>query len=137
MNTCVLYFSRTGNTKRLAQAIADLAKAPIYDLTSAPASAIENCDLLILGTPVEGASPAKETAAFINSLPATSGKKAILFTTYRIFGNERTMKTMEKVLADKGYKTVLKVSKKGMKPEEAADFTKVLDEVKKALEKMA
>lgn len=46
------------------------------------------------------------------------------------------MKTIEKVLADKGYKTVLKVSKKGMKPEEETDFTKVLDEIKKALEKM-
>jgi flavodoxin len=136
MNTCVLYFSRTGNTKRLAQAIADLTKAPIYDLTSVERSVIENCDLLILGTPVEGASPTKEAMAFVENLPSTTGKKAILFTTYRLFGNERTMKTIEKVLVDKGYKTVLKVSKKGMKPEEEADFTKVLDEVKKALEKM-
>ena len=137
MNACVLYFSRTGNTKRLAQAIADLAKAPIYDLTSAPASAIENCDLLILGTPVEGASPTKEAMTFVESLPLTDGKKAILFTTYRVFGNERTMKTIEKVLADKGYKTVLKVSKKGMKPEQEADFTKILDEVKTELNKMS
>ena len=135
MNTCVLYFSRTGNTKRLAQAIADLAKAPIYDLTSVERSVIENCDLLILGTPVEGSSPTKEARAFVENLPSTTGKKAILFTTYRLFGNERTMKTIEKVLVDKGYETVLKVSKKGMKPEEEADFTKVLDEVKKALEK--
>jgi flavodoxin len=136
MNTCVLYFSRTGNTKRLAQAIADLAKAPIYDLTSVERSVIENCDLLILGTPVEGSSPTKEARAFVENLPSTTGKKAILFTTYRLFGNERTMKTIEKVLVDKGYETVLKVSKKGMKPKEEADFTKVLDEVKKALEKM-
>ena len=84
MNACVVYFSRTGNTKRLAQAIADTAKAPIFDLASTQPSAIENFDLLILGTPVEGASPAKETAAFIESIPKVDGKRAILFCTNRL-----------------------------------------------------
>lgn len=134
MNPCVLYFSRTGNTKRLAQAIADATKATIYDLASAQRSAIENCDLLILGTPVEGASPAKETVAFIEGMSQTQGKKVILFCTYRAFGNERTMKNMEKKLAAKGYQTIAKVSKKGMNPDKEADFSDVLAEVKKALE---
>jgi flavodoxin len=107
MNTCVVYFSRTGNTKRLAQAIADTAKAPIYDIASAQPSAIENCDLLILGTPVEGARPAKETLEFIEGILKVEGKKAILFCTYRLFGNSRTLKAMEKALAAKGYETVL------------------------------
>jgi flavodoxin len=135
MNVCVVYFSRTGNTKRLAQAIADATKAPIYDLASAQPSAIENFDLLILGTPVEGASPAKETVTFIENMPQTQGKKVILFCTYRAFGNERTMKNMEKRLAGKGYQIVARVSKKGMKPEKEADFSEVVAEVRKALEK--
>ena len=135
MNACIVYFSRTGNTKRLAQAIADATKAPIYELTSALPSAFEKCDILILGTPVEGASPAKETLAFIESMPQTQNKKVILFCTYRAFGNERTMKNMEKKLSPKGYQTIAKVSKKGMNPEKAADFSKVVDEVRKALEK--
>ena len=135
MNPCIIYFSRTGNTKRLAQAIADATKAPIYDLASAQPSAIENCDLLILGTPVEGASPAKETVAFIEGMPQTQGKKVILFCTYRAFGNERTMKNMEKRLAAKGYQTVAKVSKKGMKPEKESDFSDIIADVRKALEK--
>jgi flavodoxin len=135
MNICVIYFSRTGNTKRLAQAIADSAKAPISDLASIQPSTLENCDLLILGTPVEGSSPAKETVAFIEAMPKVEGKKAILFCTYRLFGNSRTMNAMEKALAAKGYETLLKVSKKGMKPEKEADFSEILSEVKKALEK--
>jgi flavodoxin len=135
MNPCVVYFSRTGNTKRLAQAIADIVKAPIFDLTSTQPSVISNFDLLILGTPVEGSSPAKETVAYMDSIPKVEGKKAILFCTYRIFGNERTMKAMEKKLEPKGYTTILKVSKKGMKPEKEADFSDVLNEVKKALGK--
>ena len=134
MNTCVVYFSRTGNTKRLAQAIADTAKAPIYDIAATLSSTIENFGLLIIGTPVEGARPAKETLAFIENMSQKEGRKAILFCTYRLWkGN--TLKILEKELAAKGYETVLSVGKKGMKPDKEADFSEVLGEVKKVLEK--
>ncbi|MCW3984004.1 MAG: flavodoxin domain-containing protein [Candidatus Bathyarchaeota archaeon] len=135
MNACVVYFSRTGNTKKFAQAIADATKAPLYDLNSAATSTLENCDLLIFGTPVEGASPTKEALTYIENMPTVSGKKAILFCTYRLFGNQRAMKTVEKALSARGYETILKVSKKGMKPEQQqVDFSKELAQVKKALE---
>jgi flavodoxin len=136
MNAVVVYFSRTGNTKRLGQAIADAAKAQIFDLTITQPSAIEGFDLLILGTPVEGASPAKETAAFVATMKPAQGKKAILFCTYKMFGNERTMKAIEKELTAKGYETILKVSKKGMSPEKEAAFSEVVSEVKKTLDKL-
>lgn len=136
MNGCVVYFSRTGNTKRLAQAIADTAKVAIFDIARTTPSTIETYDLLILGTPVEGSSPAKETKTFIESMTKAENKKAILFCTYRIFGNERTMKVIEKELKSKGYETILKVSKKGIKPDKEADFSDVIVEVKKTLEKL-
>ncbi|MGE5556103.1 MAG: flavodoxin family protein [Methanocella sp.] len=136
MKPIVVYFSRTGNTKRLAQAIAEATNAPIYDTAQADPEKIAQYDLFIFGCPVEGASPAKEAAEYIAALPAASSKKAILFTTYRLFGNERTMKAIEKDLAAKGYETLLKVSKKGMKPEEPADFSKVLSEVNQTLQKI-
>ena len=135
MKTCVVYFSRTGNTKRLAQAIADTANAPIFDMAATQPSAIEDFDLLIIGTPVEGSSPAKEASAFIESMPKMEGKKAILFCTNRLFGSGRTMKIMEKTLESKGCKTVLKVSKKGMRSDKESDFSSVLAEVKKTVEK--
>jgi flavodoxin len=135
MNPCVLYFSRTGNTKRLAEAIANLAKAPLFDIASSEPSIVEKYDPLFIGTPVEGSSPAKEARAFVQTLPKAEGKKVVLFCTFRIFGNKRTMKALEKELKGKGYRTVLSVSKKGMKPDQPADFSKVLNEVKKVLEK--
>ncbi len=131
MNAAVVYLSRTGNTKRFAEAIADTAKAPIYELSQADPAKIAAVDLLIFGTPVEGSSPTKEALAYIANMPTVSGKKAILFVTYRIFGNERTMKVVEKELAAKGYETVLKVSKKDMKPDKEADFSQALAEIKK------
>ncbi len=135
MNIGIFYLSRTGNTKRFAQAIAEVTKASLYDIASTEPSTVEKVDLLILGTPVEGSSPTKEALAFIENMPKAEGKKAILFCTYKIFGNNRTLKNMEKQLANKGYETLLMVSKKGMKPEKPADFSDALAEIKKALEK--
>jgi len=135
MDPCVIYFSRTGNTKRLAQAIADAVNAPIMDISGTLPSTIETFDLLILGTPVEGSSPAKETTVFIEGMNRIEGGKSILFCTYRIFGNNRTMNVMEKELKRKGYQTILKVSKKGMKPDKEADFSEIINEIKKALGK--
>lgn len=136
MNAAVVYFSRTGNTKRVAEAIAETAKAPAYEISQAEAAKIADVDLLIFGTPVEGASPAKEALAYLQSLPTVSGKKAIIFCTWKLFGNERTMKAIEKELSAKGYETVLKVSKKGMKPGQDADLSKVQSEVASALGKI-
>src|SRR3972149_1452888 len=121
MKTCVLYFSRTGNTKRLAEAISDLAKAPIFDIASSEPSVVENYDLLILGTPVEGFRPAKETVEFVERLPKTEGKKAILFCTHALWKGS-TFKVLEKELSRKGYDIILSVSKKGVKPDMPADL---------------
>ncbi|XHH10322.1 MAG: flavodoxin family protein [Candidatus Bathyarchaeia archaeon] len=134
MNTAIFYMSRTGNTKRFAQAIADQTKAPIHDITITEPSETAKFDLLFFGTPVEGASPTKETTAFIDATPALNGKKAVLFVTYRFFGNKRTMNAMEKKLKQKGCETVLMVSKKGMKPENTSvDFSEALAEIKQVL----
>jgi flavodoxin len=135
MKPCVLYFSRTGNTKRMAEAIAEYVKAPLFDIASSQPSIVEKYDLLFIGTPVEGASPTKEARAFVQALPKADGKKVILFCTHRIFGNKRTLKALKKEMDGKGYMTLLGVTKRGMKPDQPADFSEALGEIKKALEK--
>jgi flavodoxin len=134
MNTCVLYFSRTGNTKRVAEAISDSLEAPAFDIASSEPSIVENYDLLIIGTPVEGSRPAKETSAFIERLPKVAGKKTILFCTTALWRGS-TFKILEKELASKGYDNILSVSKKGVQPDKPADFSDSIDEIKKVLEK--
>ncbi|MGF3522102.1 MAG: flavodoxin family protein [Candidatus Bathyarchaeia archaeon] len=132
MKPCIVYFSRTGNTKRLAEAIADLAKAPLFDIASSDPSVVENYDFLFVGTPVEGFRPAKETLNFVERLPNGEGKKTVLFCTYALFKGV-TFSALEKVLASKGYKCILKVSKRGMRPNKPADFLQCISEIKKAL----
>jgi hypothetical protein len=46
---------------------------------------------------------------------------------WKLFGNERTMKAMEKELSSKSYTTILRVSKKGMKPEKEANFCIIIN----------
>ena len=135
MKPAVIYFSRTGNTKRLAEAIAGELKAPIFAMSETQSSALLDFDLLAVGTPVEGSSPAKEASAFIASMPKTEGKKAVVFCTNRIFGSGRTMNKVEKMLEAKGYETILKVSKRGMQPSKETDFSDILAQVKTTLEK--
>ena len=134
MKTCVLYFSRTGNTKRMAEAIAEATKAPTFNIASSEPSIAENYDLLILGTPVEGFRPAMETVAFVERLPKAEGKKAILFCTCALWKG-RTFKVLEKELSRKGYDIILSVSKKGMTPGKPADFSDSINKIQKALEK--
>ena len=132
MRTCVLYLSRTGNTRRLAEAISDLLKTPIFDIAKSEPSIITDFDLLILGTPVTGFQPSPEVLYFIERLPEGEGKKTILFCTY-VLAKGRTFKILEKELSKKGFSTILRVSKKGVKPSKA-DFADVLDEVARVVE---
>lgn len=133
MKPCVLYFSRTGNTKRMAEAIAESTKAPAFDIASSDSSVVEDFDLLILGTPVEGFRPAKETMDFVGRLPKTKGKKAILFCTHALWKGS-TFKILEKELFSKGYDTILSVSKK-MRKYQTPDFSENVTKIKQVLEK--
>jgi hypothetical protein len=117
----------------LAEAISDLLKAPVFDISAVPEpSVVRDFDLLVIGTPVTGLSPAPEVQYFVKRLPDCTGKKAILFCTYAI-RQGGTLKVLEKELAQKGCATILCVSKRGVKPSKA-DFADVLDEVSKAVE---
>ena len=134
MKACVLYISRTGNTKRLAEAISELLKAPVFNIADAPEPSVtQDFDLLVIGTPVMGLRPTPEVRSFVKRLPEGAGKKTILFCTYAI-KQGGTLKALEKELATKGYINILKVSKRGVKPSKA-DFSDVLDEINKAVEK--
>jgi flavodoxin len=132
MKPCILYFSRTGNTKSMAEAIAEAIKAPVFAIASSDPSVVEAFDLLIVGTPVEGFNPAKETTAFVERLPKTEGKKAILFCTCALWKG-RTFGSLKKKLSSKGYETILSTSKK-MKKDTPADFSDNITEIQKALD---
>jgi flavodoxin len=132
MKACVIYFSLYGNTRRFAEAISNYLKIPVFDLTTSDPSIVENFDLMILGTPVHGFSPARRVLSFVKNLPEGNGKKSIIFCTYAI-RKGRTLKKLENELGDKGYTTILSVSKRGLKLS-TQDFSDAINEIETVLE---
>jgi flavodoxin len=132
MKACVVYFSLYGNTRRFAEAISNYLKIPVFDLTTSDPSIVENFDLMILGTPVHGFSPARRVLSFVKNLPEGNGKKSIIFCTYAI-RKGRTLKKLENELGDKGYTTILSVSKRGLKLS-TQDFSDAINEIETVLE---
>jgi len=135
MKTAVFYFSRTGNTKRFAEAISESLKVPLFDITSLQPSSATDYDLLIIGTPVNGLKAAPEVFSFIQKLPEGVNKKTILFCTYAL-AKGSTFKILEQELSKKGYTNLLTVSKRGIKPNKT-DFANALNEITKCVENSA
>ena len=127
MKACVLYFSLTGNTKRFAESISNSLSLPIFDLATSKSSIVEDYDVIIIGTPVHGLPPAKPVSSFIEKLPKANEKKTIIFLTYAI-RKGKANKKLEKELANKGYRTILSLSKRGLKLGEQ-DFTASIDQI--------
>ena len=113
MKACVLFFSQTGNTRKFAEIISESLKIQVaHDITNTEPSVVADYDVIILGTPVHGFNPSRESLSFVESLPEGNSKNAILFCTYRLWkGN--TFGKLKKALKKKNYNTVLCVSAKG------------------------
>lgn len=97
MNICVAYHSRTGNTKIVAEAIAQALHTAAWDIAEIKDL---NCDLLILGGAVYAAGLDKKLTAFLKGLNGTSAKRAVLFGTSA--GGKKPFGMMKRLLKDKG-----------------------------------
>ena len=135
MKTAVFYLSRTGNTKRFAEAISESLKVPHFSIKSLEPASTTDYDLLIIGTPVNGFRAAPEVLSFVQKLPEGENKKTILFCTYAL-AKGSTLKILEQELSKKGYKNLLTVSKRGVKLNKT-DFSDALTEINKCIENSA
>ncbi len=86
MKIAVRYYSKTGNTKKLAEAIADALDIKAFDLTK---SVDQDTDVLFLGSSVYAAGISGEVKQFISSLDENIGtvvnfsSAAVLESTYK------------------------------------------------------
>jgi flavodoxin len=124
MKTLVVYYSRSGNTRRVAEMIAQRMGADVQELVDrrtrkglmgwlrSGRDAIKGesaeleplsfqpreYDLIVLGTPVWASHPAPATRTFLTSQDL-SGKKVALFCTMNAQGGEKTCAVMKELLA--------------------------------------
>jgi len=80
MNVILAYASLTGNTRKLAEAMAEALGVQPLRIKEVPPT-IE-CDLLFLGSGGYGTRPSRHVRRFLRDVPTLQGVKVALFGTY-------------------------------------------------------
>ena len=80
MRALVTYLTRTGNTRRVAEAIFDEIAAEKEIAPFSEAARLEDCDLLFVGFPIEQFGPAQPARAFLEE--KCRGRRVALFVTH-------------------------------------------------------
>jgi len=106
MNIKVLYNSKGGSTKKLAEAIADAAGVLAEPIIGG--SSLDEADLLFIGDGNYGSTFDKKTKNFIKTLTPDKVKNAVVFGTYgrdlkAIIGAEELLKNQGIKLTGKNF----------------------------------
>ncbi len=103
MKTWVLYYSKGGNTKKIAEAIAEELSVPKTEQIP-PAYPPENVSLLFLGTAVYAGKPDAKMVEFIRTLNSNRVKNVALFGTCA--KENSSIDTLKAMLREKGINVV-------------------------------
>lgn len=94
LKTLVTFESRTGNTKKIAEAIYDAVEGEKSLIPIAEGPNLEEFSLVFIGFPVHSHSVPYKVETFLKSIPA--GKKVAFFSTHGSFtGNRLSREALE------------------------------------------
>ncbi|MFA5356271.1 MAG: NAD(P)H-dependent oxidoreductase [Candidatus Omnitrophota bacterium] len=158
MQSAIIYYSYSGNTRRVAQALGGIlqARGPVdmielegldesksFFLQAARAFRrkralinpvnfdLSRYDFICVGTPVWAFGPAPAVNTYMDRVAGLEGKDILIFTTYGSgAGKERCADYMREILSKKGAKSFKKVSVQQFK---AGDKDFVASAIKSAL----
>ncbi len=158
MKSIIVYYSYTGNTKKVAQDLKEIltekGEIDSIELSSideaksflgqcrraffkkraqiAPVNLdLSKYDLICLGTPVWAFKPAPAMNTYLDKCSGVEGKEIILFTTYGSGrGNEQCLNYMQGILAKKGATNFRRFS---VQQGEVNNKESVLSEIKSAI----
>jgi len=135
MKAAVIYCSKSGNTKKIAQAIAEVLETEAKSVEEK--IELRECDLICVGTGVHGFKPERGMTNFLKGLERLEGKKGAVVETYSSIPSG-FLNTMESILREKDVDVIGKWSYKGKflvvnrgrpnkkDPEDARAFAKTL-----------
>lgn len=104
MKTMLVYFSRGGNTRKIAEAIAEELEITPIDVKKESPN-VSSADLLIVGSGTYGNKPGKEMVAFLENLESVNDKRAACFSSCAGDAS-KTLAAMKDILTKKGYTIV-------------------------------
>jgi len=159
MKSVIVYYSYSGNTKKVAQELADYLKATsevaMIELVAQdePRSFLGQCrralwhgkakiesvntnllayDIICFGTPVWAFGPAPALNTYLEECSGLCGKTAVLFTTYGSgTGNDWCLTYMRGILAKKGIDDFKRFSVQQYKVDDAEFVQSVIKETLK------
>lgn len=100
----VVYFSRGGKTRRIAEAIAEELGCEAIDAVEGKPD-LSGTDMLVVGSGNYGGAPHRDFEGFIEGIPTGNGSRAAVFATSG--GEEpKCIGIMEEKLGNRGYNTV-------------------------------
>lgn len=100
MITAVRYYSRSGNTRTLAEAIAKGAGCDAISVTAPDAQWKGTVDVLFIGGAQYAYGLDRHLKKYIQDLKPTKVKKAVVFSTTWL--NRHSIEMLKKMLKDKG-----------------------------------
>ncbi len=98
MKTAVVYFSRTGHSKKIADAIANSLQLQAVDVKAKPL--LEAVDLLVLVGGIYAGASSPEMIAYAESLGKQQVKKVLLITS--CMSNRQKQDTIRQILVRNG-----------------------------------
>lgn len=105
----LVYTSLTGNTRRLAEAMAETLGVEARKVKGV--STVDGVDLLFLGSGVYGGRPARSMREFLRKLPSLEEVKVALFGTYGTSPHQ--LDTLAGLVQEKGGEILGRFSCKG------------------------
>lgn len=139
----VFYFSKSGNTKKVAEAIADEMNTEAFEAEAVGAGYdMKKCDLLFVGSGNYLSGPGKEMVEFIEGILPAEDRYAAVFGTSGGSG-KKYLEKMEELLEKKGIRVLGKWDCPGQefslknrgRPNEG-DLSEARDFAKKMLKKI-
>jgi flavodoxin I len=104
MESLVVYFSRGGKTKKVAEAVAQELECKAIDIKQETPDPSE-VDMLVIGSGNYGGNTDKTLRTFINNLQPSTDKKAAVFATSG-GPNPKVISVLQRALEAKGYNVV-------------------------------
>ena len=104
MNVLVVYFSRGGKTRKVAEAISQELGCEAVDVKK-ESPEVSGLDLLIVGSGTYGGIPGKELLEFLNNLPSSGKRDAVVFATSG-GPDPKCISVMEEALETKDYNVI-------------------------------
>ena len=112
MKSLVVYYSKSGNTEKIARAVARGLEGELKKIEEI--EDVSHYDLVCVGTPVHALAPARPIRKFLKNLPNLSGKKGAGFCTMHFIGDKRTLRIIKRKLESKGINFLGGFSCKGL-----------------------